>query len=789
MDVQFDISSIYFGLQTLKELEESFINLSTAFNGVTINSSVISSASLFETAKKEINNATNSTIHNLVTLLENSKKILEECDREAALLFQYYEQGILTEDGKWTAVPLMNQDDYGDLKYSQGTVKSSGCGLTSLCMVASYILGELYTPEDLAAIANENRESNIGKMTTAADYVGVNWVKDPNTSREDLVNYLAEGKMVICLVKGSSHFVLCTGLAEDGQILVNDPYSPFRKDSHKDGYTWNELEFSVGSTWVFDPSQQTEAKVVNDKVTVSQTVLDRLAEQGIDLNAMNDVVPEQPEVQPEVEQPTVKQEEGVPETTQTPNNTTLSTSNEGNNSNTSSQTQQSKQTQEEKITTKDQSLEQTRTQSRDQNQTLKEKMYHDDSKTTTQTTSSSKPATQETTTNSNTSNNTNQTTTTTQPKQETQKTTDTYNETKSTTSNETTTTKPSETQTSNTQTSNTQTQSSQSSSQTSQRTEVNTNNQNGSTTSKPETSEPTIQSNNNQTTQTQPETTTPTQTQTMVESNNTIEHQETITSQPEQAETIPSINENIQSNSNGASTYVEPVENNTVVNNDNAIESNQTPTIETPSTEQYNYQPETNSNQTSLQNEQYTNSNEAIISSGNHNTNTNVTSSPESPIIQPKVEEEKITSYSSTSVESNNYSTHNNNIQTNTAKDNYSPSTNETINSTETNIVQEQDTTLDYEPEVLDDINLNNSNTYQDETIINTSEEYLNQQELTQETMPIIDEQIIKETSPGLVKKEEKKTSWIPGAIGLAAVAATGIGAASIVKKSKKNDE
>ena len=275
----------------------------------------------------------------------------------------------------------------------------------------------------------------------------------------------------------------------------------------------------------------------------------------------------------------------------------------------------------------------------------------------------------------------------------------------------------------------------------------------------------------------------------MVESNNTIEHQETITSQPEQAETIPSINENIQSNSNGASTYVEPVENNTVVNNDNAIESNQTPTIETPSTEQYNYQPETNSNQTSLQNEQYTNSNEAIISSGNHNTNTNVTSSPESPIIQPKVEEEKITSYSSTSVESNNYSTHNNNIQTNTAKDNYSPSTNETINSTETNIVQEQDTTLDYEPEVLDDINLNNSNTYQDETIINTSEEYLNQQELTQETMPIIDEQIIKETSPGLVKKEEKKTSWIPGAIGLAAVAATGIGAASIVKKSKKNDE
>ena len=77
MDVQFDISSIYFGLQTLKDLEQNFISLSSAFNGVTISSSLLSSAPLFEAAKKDINNATNSTIHNLVTLLENSKKILE----------------------------------------------------------------------------------------------------------------------------------------------------------------------------------------------------------------------------------------------------------------------------------------------------------------------------------------------------------------------------------------------------------------------------------------------------------------------------------------------------------------------------------------------------------------------------------------------------------------------------------------------------------------------------------------------------------------------------------------
>ena len=297
MDVQVDCSSIYFGLQTLKDLEEDFINLASAMNGITLDSSVVPNAALFEDAKQDVNNATNSTIHNLVTLLETTKQILEENDREIALLFRCYEEGALTEDGKWTDVPLMNQDDYGDIIYSGGTVKTSGCGLTSLCMIASYILGDLYTPDELAEIANADKSSNVGKMTTAANYLGIDWVNDPNTSREDLLNYLNEGKMVICLVKGSSHFVLCTGVNENGQIEVNDPYSPFRNSSHEDGYDWNELQFSAGSTWVFDPAQNTGSKVVNDTVSVDQKVLDQLAEQGIDLDSMNDVVPSPEEVE------------------------------------------------------------------------------------------------------------------------------------------------------------------------------------------------------------------------------------------------------------------------------------------------------------------------------------------------------------------------------------------------------------------------------------------------------------------------------------------------------------
>ena len=718
MDVQFDISSIYFGLQTLKDLEQNFISLSSAFNGVTISSSLLSSAPLFETAKKEINNATNSTIHNLVTLLENSKKILEECDREAALLFKYYEQGILTEDGKWTAVPLMNQDDYGDITYSQGSVKTSGCGLTSLCMVASYILGELYTPEDLAAIANADKSSNVGKMTTAADYVGLDWVKDPNTSREDLINYLNEGKMVICLVKGSSHFVLCTGVNENGQIEVNDPYSPFRQESHKDGYDWNELQFSAGSTWIFDPAQNTGSKVVNDKVTVDQTVLDRLAEQGIDLNAMNNVVPETVEEHPQQETaettpettPTTVQETTPQEqTTVTQTTTTLSKSNN----------KSAVYEKPEQPASNEQQLEQTRTQSRLQNQTLKEEIYHSNNKQTTtssNTPTGSQNSYSQTTSNTTTSNQQSNTNSSTN--------TDYMNSSSSSMSS------PNGTYSTSTNSTNTQVETS---------TEINTSTQtqtitDTTTSSTSTTQQPAIENNP------QPE---------LTPNKSEIQIQETPTSSTESitidndlsngtTEITPNDynNNQTQQDLSSDSTYNKSALELLVDQTNTQLQPEQTPIKETPQEQQ-------------------------IIGSINNETQISI-----------KTETNNIRSSSSTSkpskIEEDYYLN-----QKKEVEDTYYPPTEETI--------------IDYELPSESEYTDSQTSSTIDTLVSEDNQEYLNSTDLT--PVPFVSEEKITNNSTTSNKVEEHDSSWIPGAIGVATVAAAGLATYGAVKKAKKNNE
>ena len=293
MDIEIDCGAIFFGLKQFREVESELSSLSTTFSGVKITNSEITKAYLLDESKTIISNLSRSVIKDLIEQFEESKTILENSDAQIALLFDYYEQGIINEKGEFTDVPLMNQDDYGNIVYSGGTIASSGCGLTSLCMVASFLLNDLYTPDELAAIANADKSSNVGKMTTAADYVGLNWYNNQNTSREDLVNLLSEGNMVICLVKGSSHFVVCKGITEDGKILVNDPYSPFRTESTtNNGYTMNDLQFSSGNTWVFNPAANTNSKVSLGKVTISEDVANKLQNITLDGSYEATVFPE-----------------------------------------------------------------------------------------------------------------------------------------------------------------------------------------------------------------------------------------------------------------------------------------------------------------------------------------------------------------------------------------------------------------------------------------------------------------------------------------------------------------
>ena len=211
-----------------------------------------------------------------------------EFDQEAAYLFNYYEEGIINGDFEFTEMPLMSQTDYNDIAYSQGTIKTSGCGLTSVCMVASYLTGNLYTPSELVG-ATRGYGDNVSRMLAAAKSVGLTWYNDNGTSHDELDQYLREGKIAIVLVKDSSHFVVCTGITEDGKYLVNDPYGPWAMDK---AYSRSELKFTAGNTWIFDPAENQGVKEeLDDSITVSGDAAEKIVNESgfVDRNDRGEV--------------------------------------------------------------------------------------------------------------------------------------------------------------------------------------------------------------------------------------------------------------------------------------------------------------------------------------------------------------------------------------------------------------------------------------------------------------------------------------------------------------------
>ena len=156
------------------------------------------------------------------------------------------------------SVPLFFQTDYPDIPYSEGTVATSGCGISCLSMVASYQTGIIYTPGTLAKY-NYSGYDNGTRMENAAIALGLNFEKSWYWS--DVIEALENEQLVIVLVGGNTiftnggHFIVLTGITNDGQILVNDPYEPNYNrigSRYFTGFDQSEFTCDFNGAWIFD---------------------------------------------------------------------------------------------------------------------------------------------------------------------------------------------------------------------------------------------------------------------------------------------------------------------------------------------------------------------------------------------------------------------------------------------------------------------------------------------------------------------------------------------------------
>ena len=158
-------------------------------------------------------------------------------------------------------VPLYFQTDYPDDVYGEGTVASNGCSAACLAMVATYLTGHEYLPDEMARYFGDSAENNIARLENGSKTMQLPYEKATNWY--DTSRALKDGKVAVALMNSKSlftnsqHFIILTGLNEDGKIMVNDSYEPNYdkwdiKNALRTGFEEGDILLGYEGAWIYD---------------------------------------------------------------------------------------------------------------------------------------------------------------------------------------------------------------------------------------------------------------------------------------------------------------------------------------------------------------------------------------------------------------------------------------------------------------------------------------------------------------------------------------------------------
>ena len=176
--------------------------------------------------------------------------------------------------------PRYNQNDYNNIRYGSGTIATSGCSVTSLAMVASYLTGHTYTPDELADFfSSYNSINHIDKLEYMSTQLQLPWTEAENF--HVALNAVQNGKIIIALMEEDSlftegqHFIIWTGVNKNGKIMVvdsnSDNYTRWDlKAGFRNGFVADDLLKGYSGAWIYDPAEMPEEPFiyVEDKVDV-----------------------------------------------------------------------------------------------------------------------------------------------------------------------------------------------------------------------------------------------------------------------------------------------------------------------------------------------------------------------------------------------------------------------------------------------------------------------------------------------------------------------------------------
>lgn len=158
-------------------------------------------------------------------------------------------------------IPLFLQWDerWGYETYGDDYMAVTGCGPTALSMVYTGLTGDTsLNPYEMAKLAQNNgyyvngSGSSWNMMLGLASQIGLD-ANEISLDENSIKKELSAGNPIICIMgpgdfTTSGHFIVLTGITDDGKVQVNDPNSV--KNSQK---TWelNRIMSQMRDLWVY----------------------------------------------------------------------------------------------------------------------------------------------------------------------------------------------------------------------------------------------------------------------------------------------------------------------------------------------------------------------------------------------------------------------------------------------------------------------------------------------------------------------------------------------------------
>lgn len=163
---------------------------------------------------------------------------------------------------RFPEIPLYLQQDYPGVMFGGFQLRTNGCGITTMAMVASYLSDELLTPPEMCRRYGgySHRNGTDGmifvKEPPVMDFYLVEKTYEPAKAWEGLENHYL---VVSIQHKGywtrGGHYIALQEITEDGNVRVRDSniYNYVRVPAHvNDEHTWASITSAGSGYWIFD---------------------------------------------------------------------------------------------------------------------------------------------------------------------------------------------------------------------------------------------------------------------------------------------------------------------------------------------------------------------------------------------------------------------------------------------------------------------------------------------------------------------------------------------------------